>query len=83
MQRQSVPLLITQRPVVGTGMEKRAARDSGMVIVSDVDGVVERVVGEEIVIRDLQNKPHVYTLMKYVRSNQDTCINPKTFSSRR
>ena len=77
MQRQSVPLLITQRPVVGTGMEKRVAKDSGMVIVSDVDGTVERVVGEEIIIRDKQNKPHVYTLMKYVRSNQDTCINQK------
>ena len=77
MQRQSVPLLITERPVVGTGMERRAAKDSGMVIISDVDGVVERVVGEEIVIRDIQNKPHVYTLMKYVRSNQDTCINQK------
>ena len=77
MQRQSVPLLITQRPVVGTGMEKRAARDSGMVIISDVDGVVERVVGEEIIIRDIHNKPHVYNLMKYVRSNQDTCINQK------
>ncbi len=77
MQRQSVPLLITQRPVVGTGMEKRVAKDSGMVIVSDVDGVVERVVGEEIIIRDIHNKPHLYTLMKYVRSNQDTCINQK------
>ena len=77
MQRQSVPLLITQRPVVGTGMEKRAAKDSGMVIVSDCDGVVERVVGEEIIIRDINNKPHVHTLMKYVRSNQDTCINQK------
>ena len=77
MQRQSVPLLITQRPVVGTGMEKRAARDSGMVVISDCDGVVERVVGEEIIIRDIHNKPHVHTLMKYVRSNQDTCINQK------
>ena len=77
MQRQSVPLLITQRPVVGTGMEKRVAKDSGMVIVSDVDGVVERVVGAEIIIRDIHNKPHLYTLMKYVRSNQDTCINQK------
>lgn len=77
MQRQSVPLLITQRPVVGTGMEKRAARDSGMVVIADCDGVVERVVGEEIIIRDIHNKPHVHTLMKYVRSNQDTCINQK------
>ncbi|MFI3301058.1 MAG: DNA-directed RNA polymerase subunit beta [Candidatus Gastranaerophilales bacterium] len=77
MQRQSVPLLITQRPVVGTGMEKRAAKDSGMVAVSEVDGVVERVIGEEIIIRDKQKVPHIYQLMKYVRSNQDTCINQK------
>ncbi len=77
MQRQAVPLLITQRPRVGTGLESRVAKDSGMVIVSDIDGTVERVVGEEIVIRDVQGKPHIYTLMKYVRSNQDTCINQK------
>ncbi len=77
MQRQSVPLLITDRPVVGTGLEKRAAKDSGMVVVSDVDGVVEKVVGEEIYIRDKANKLHRYQLMKYVRSNQDTCINQK------
>lgn len=77
MQRQAVPLLITQRPRVGTGLESRVAKDSGMVIVADVDGTVERVVGEEIVIRDVQGKPHIYTLMKYVRSNQDTCINQK------
>ncbi len=77
MQRQSVPLLITDRPVVGTGMEARAAKDSGMVVISEVDGVVERVVGEEIVIRDKQKKPHLYPLVKYLRSNQDTCINQK------
>jgi len=77
MQRQAVPLLITQRPRVGTGLESRVAKDSGMVIVADVEGTVERVVGEEIVIRDLQGKPHIYTLMKYVRSNQDTCINQR------
>ncbi len=77
MQRQSVPLLITERPRVATGMEARAARDSGMLIISEYDGVVERVVGEEITIRDTQGIPHVYQLMKYVRSNQDTCINQK------
>ena len=77
MQRQAVPLLITQRPRVGTGLESRVAKDSGMVIVADVDGTVERVVGEEIVIRDVQGKAHIYTLMKYVRSNQDTCINQR------
>ncbi len=77
MQRQSVPLLITQRPVVGTGMEKRAAKDSGMVAIAECDGTVTRVVGEEIIITDLQGVPHVHQLMKYVRSNQDTCINQK------
>ncbi len=77
MQRQSVPLLITQRPVVGTGMEKRAAKDSGMVAIAECDGTVTRVVGEEIIITDLQGTPHVHQLMKYVRSNQDTCINQK------
>ena len=77
MQRQSVPLLITERPVVGTGMERRVAKDSGMVVCAKVDGVVERVVGEEIVIRDINGNKYLHTLMKYVRSNQDTCINQK------
>ena len=77
MQRQAVPLLITERPVVGTGLESRAAKDSGMVVVASVDGTVERVVGEEIIIRDIEGKAHLHTLMKYVRSNQDTCINQR------
>ncbi len=77
MQRQSVPLLITERPVVGTGMERRVAKDSGMVVCARVDGVVSRVTGEEIVITDQSGKHHLHTLMKYVRSNQDTCINQK------
>ena len=77
MERQSVPLLITERPVVGTGMERRVAKDSGMVVCARVDGVVSRVTGEEIVITDQSGKHHLHTLMKYVRSNQDTCINQK------
>ncbi len=77
MQRQAVPLLITQRPVVGTGLEARAAKDSGMVAVAECDGTVTRVVGEEIIVTDLQGTPHVHQLMKYVRSNQDTCINQR------
>ncbi len=77
MQRQSVPLLITERPVVGTGMERRVAKDSGMVVCARVDGVVSRVTGEEIVITDQSGKQYLHTLMKYVRSNQDTCINQK------
>lgn len=77
MQRQAVPLLITDRPAVATGLEKRAAKDSGMVVVTQVDGTVERVVGEEVWIKDNAGKTHKYQLMKYVRSNQDTCINQK------
>ena len=77
MQRQAVPLLITQRPVVGTGLEARAAKDSGMVLVADVDGTVTRVTGEEIIITDIQGKPHLHQLIKYLRSNQDTCINQR------
>lgn len=77
MQRQAVPLLITQRPVVGTGLEARAAKDSGMVAVSRVDGLVERVVGEEVTIKDKAGKSHVHQLVKYLRSNQDTCINQR------
>ncbi len=77
MQRQSVPLLITERPVVGTGMERRVAKDSGMVVCARIDGVVSRVTGEEIIITDMSGKQHLHTLMKYVRSNQDTCINQK------
>lgn len=77
MQRQAVPLLITQRPVVGTGLEARAAKDSGMVAVAQVDGTVERVVGEEIIIKDKAGKPHIHQLVKYLRSNQDTCINQR------
>ena len=77
MQRQAVPLLITDRPVVGTGLEHRAAKDSCMVAVTDVDGTVTRVVGDEVQVTDNQGRVHRYLLMKYVRSNQDTCINQR------
>ncbi len=77
MQRQAVPLLVTERPVVGTGLEKRAAKDSCMVSVTETDGEVVRVVGEEIHVKDPQGNVHVYPLLKYTRSNQDTCINQR------
>ncbi|MBO5948942.1 DNA-directed RNA polymerase subunit beta [bacterium] len=77
MQRQAVPLLITDRPVVGTGLEKRAAKDSRMVSVTTVDGVVHRVVGDEVQVKDNDGKIHKYPLLKYMRSNQDTCINQR------
>ena len=77
MQRQAVPLLRAQRPMVGTGLEKRAARDSGMVILCKHDGIVERVTGDEIQVKDNAGKTHKYSLFKYIRSNQDTCLNQK------
>ncbi len=77
MQRQAVPLLVTQRPVVGTGLEARVAKDSGMVLVSTVDGIVVKVMGEEIHVKDKEGNVHQYQLLKYVRSNQDTCINQR------
>ncbi|OGI00667.1 MAG: DNA-directed RNA polymerase subunit beta [Candidatus Melainabacteria bacterium GWF2_37_15] len=77
MQRQAVPLMVTTRPVVGTGLEKRSARDSGMVILAEQDGVIEYVSGDEIRIKDDAGKLHKYTLMKFIRSNQDTCLNQK------
>lgn len=75
MQRQSVPLVKAERPMVGTGLERRVAMDSGMSLVSDVEGTVERVTGEQVEIRDKAGKLHTYQLVKYLRSNQDTCLN--------
>ncbi|EKE03749.1 MAG: hypothetical protein ACD_20C00157G0026 [uncultured bacterium] len=77
MQRQAVPLLRAARPMVGTGLEKRAATDSGMVVVAQQDGIIERVTGDEVQIKDTTGRIHKYSLMKYVRSNQDTCLNQK------
>ncbi|NGX39299.1 MAG: DNA-directed RNA polymerase subunit beta [Chlamydiae bacterium] len=77
MQRQGVPLLITDAPLVGTGLEKRAARDSGAVIISEEDGKVEYVDGFKIVISDKNNPTHkrLYEMKKFMRSNAGTNIN--------
>ncbi|MCG0277110.1 MAG: DNA-directed RNA polymerase subunit beta [Thermanaeromonas sp.] len=77
MQRQAVPLIRTEAPLVGTGMEWRAARDSGVVVLAKNSGVVERVTSQEIVIRKDDGTTDVYKLQKFVRSNQGTCINQK------
>ncbi len=77
MQRQAVPLYKAERPVVGTGLERRAAKDSGMVVSSQHEGVVEYVCSDEVRIKDKQGVIHNYALMKFVRSNQDTCLNQK------
>ncbi|MBF2048402.1 MAG: DNA-directed RNA polymerase subunit beta [Elainella sp. C42_A2020_010] len=77
MQRQAVPLLRPERPLVGTGLEAQAARDSGMVIVSRTDGEVIHVDANQIKVRDLDGKTIEYQLQKYQRSNQDTCLNQR------
>ncbi|WP_227764099.1 DNA-directed RNA polymerase subunit beta [Zhaonella formicivorans] len=76
MQRQAVPLLRTDAPYVGTGMEWKTARDSGVVVLAKNPGVVERVTGEEIVVRG-EHGVDRYKLLKFTRSNQGTCINQK------
>ncbi|AFY67380.1 DNA-directed RNA polymerase subunit beta [Geitlerinema sp. PCC 7407] len=77
MQRQAVPLLRPERPLVGTGLEAQAARDSGMVIVSRTDGEVTYVDARRIRVRDENNREHDYQIQKYQRSNQDTCLNQR------
>ncbi|BBI16618.1 DNA-directed RNA polymerase subunit beta [Neochlamydia sp. EPS4] len=77
MQRQGVPLLKPEAPLVGTGLEARAARDSGAVVIAQEEGVVEYVDGTKIVISPLDNRMEkkVYLLKKFLRSNSGTCIN--------
>ncbi|HHY90356.1 MAG TPA: DNA-directed RNA polymerase subunit beta, partial [Clostridiales bacterium] len=78
MQRQAVPLLKTEAPIIGTGMEYISARDSGVVVLAKNSGVVERVTADEIVIRrDSDGGKDRYKLLKFKRSNQGTCINQR------
>ncbi len=78
MQRQAVPLLVAEAPMVGTGMESRAARDSGVTVQARNAGVVEYVDGQRIVIRRNDNgEIDQYNLLKFKRSNQSTCVNQK------
>ncbi len=81
MQRQAVPLLKTDSPIVGTGMESKIAKDSGVVIASKEDGIVERVTANEIVIRNNEGGRNIYKLTKFIRSNQGTCINQRPIVS--
>ena len=77
MQRQAVPLLMTEAPVVGTGMEEKAAVDSGVCIVAEEAGVVERSTSTEIVIRQEDGNLKKYKLTKFLRSNQSNCYNQR------
>ncbi|MCT7956481.1 DNA-directed RNA polymerase subunit beta [Laspinema palackyanum] len=77
MQRQAVPLLLPERPLVGTGLEAQAARDSGMVVVSRTEGIVTFVDATKIRVQDSSGREMEYQLQKYQRSNQDTCLNQR------
>ena len=77
MQRQAVPLLMTEEPVVGTGIEMKAAVDSGICVVADAPGVVERSESNRILIRREDGELDEYRLQKFVRSNQGTCMNQR------
>src|SRR4029079_4631257 len=81
MQRQAVPLVRTEAPLVGTGMEERVAIDSGVCVIAKREGVVESVDAERIVVRATSGQgdevPDIYQLTKYQSSNQRTCYNQK------
>ncbi|MBI2626809.1 MAG: DNA-directed RNA polymerase subunit beta [Parcubacteria group bacterium] len=77
MQRQAVPLVRTQAPLVGTGMENRVAKDSGMVVVAEDNGVVNSVDGSKVVIKTDAGKTKTYNLLKFAKSNAYTSINQK------
>ncbi|MBR5345478.1 MAG: DNA-directed RNA polymerase subunit beta [Clostridia bacterium] len=81
MQRQAVPLLVPEGPIVGTGMEFRAGHDSGVCLLAQESGTVEKVDATHIVIRDELGERHTYNLTKFARSNQGTCINQRAVVS--
>ena len=82
MQRQAVPLLVTEAPVVGTGMEIKAAVDSGVCVLAKEDGEVERATAKEITLRYDDGKRETYKLIKFARSNQSNCYNQKPIVSK-
>ena len=77
MQRQAVPLMIPEAPVVGTGIEYRAARDSGTTILAAEDGVIEKVTADEIIVKNANGNKDTYKLRKFKRTNGGTCINQR------
>ena len=77
MQRQAVPLLTPEAPIIGTGMEYKAAQDSGVVVIAKQDGVIKKVAGDQVILATSTTKEHIYHLQKFARSNQGTCINQR------
>ena len=82
MQRQAVPLLTVEEPIVGTGIEYRAAKDSGITVTAKNDGVVEKVTADEVIVRNKDNKLESYKLRKFKRTNGGTCINQRPVVTR-
>ena len=77
MQRQAVPLLTVETPIVGTGIEYRAAKDSGITVTAKNEGVVEKVTADEVIVRNKKNSLDKYKLRKFKRTNGGTCINQR------
>ncbi|MYK35323.1 MAG: DNA-directed RNA polymerase subunit beta, partial [Chloroflexi bacterium] len=81
MQRQAVPLIKPDAPLVCTGMEERIARDSGQMVLAKASGIVTSVTGEVVVITDNEGKEHTHVLRKFIRSNQGTCLTQRAIVS--
>ena len=81
MQRQAVPLIKPDAPLVCTGMEERIARDSGQMVLAKASGVITSVTGEVVVITDSDGKEHTHVLRKFIRSNQGTCLTQRAIVS--
>ena len=77
MQRQAVPLLTTDSPMVGTGMEYRAAKDSGIMVIAKEDGTIDKVTANEIIVKNKKGEKKTYKLHKFKRTNGGTCINQR------
>ncbi len=77
MQRQAVPLMMTESPIIGTGIEYRAAKDSGILVLAEEDGVIEKVTGDSITVKYDSKKTITHKLRKFKRTNGGTCINQK------
>ena len=82
MQRQAVPLLMPETPIVGTGIEYRAAKDSGITVTAKNEGVVEKVTADQILVRNKKNEIDTYKLRKFKRTNGGTCINQRPVVTR-
>ena len=82
MQRQAVPLLRPQAPVVGTGMESRVARDSGQLVISEVNGVVTSVTGKSIIVTSEDGEEHIHPVIKFSRTNQGTCFDQRPIATK-